>query len=169
MTDELYMQECLRLAKEAAQADEVPVGALVVREGQILSFAHNTRETDKCATHHAEVLAIERACKALGGWRLPGCTLYVTMEPCPMCAGAAVNARIERVVWGTDDLRAGAFGSVVNLCDLPLNHKPALQGGVLAEECRSVLQSYFRNKRQKPQTPSENLENKQVNHETSLS
>ena len=159
MTDELFMKECLALANEAAQADEVPVGAVIVRDGKIIATAYNTRETDKCATHHAEVLAIERACKALGGWRLPGCTLYVTMEPCPMCAGAVVNARIERVVWGTDDLRAGAFGSTVNLCDLPLNHKPALQGGILADECRGILQNYFRKKREKAKTPKKNNEN----------
>ena len=159
MTDELFMKKCLALANEAADADEVPVGAVIVRNGEIIASAYNTRETDKCATHHAEVLAIERACRALGGWRLPGCTLYVTMEPCPMCAGAAVNARIERVVWGTDDLRAGAFGSVVNLCNLPLNHKPALEGGILADECRDVLQTYFRKKREKPKNPSQNKEN----------
>ena len=157
--DELYMKECLALAKKAAEADEVPVGALIVQDGNIISSAFNTRETDKCATHHAEVLAIERACKALGGWRLPRCTLYVTMEPCPMCAGAIVNARIDRVVWGTDDLRAGAFGSVVNLTDLPLNHKPALEGGVMADECRNVLQTYFRKKREKSKTPTQNNEN----------
>lgn len=157
--DELYMKECLALAKQAAEADEVPVGALIVQDGKIISSAFNTRETDKCATHHAEVLAIERACKALGGWRLPRCTLYVTMEPCPMCAGAIVNARIDRVVWGTDDLRAGAFGSVVNLTDLPLNHKPALEGGVMADECRNVLQTYFRKKREKSKNPTQNNEN----------
>lgn len=159
MTDEIFMKECLHLAQQAAQADEVPVGAVIVRDGAVIAAAHNTREADKCATHHAEVLAIERACKALGGWRLPGCTLYVTMEPCPMCAGAAVNARVDRVVWGTDDLRAGAFGSLVNLCDLPLNHKPQLTGGVLAEECRSVLQHYFRKKRLKEKNPTINQQN----------
>ena len=146
-SDEEYMQKCIALAKEAASLDEVPVGALVVCRGEIVGMAYNTREQSKCATHHAEVLAIEQACRTMGGWRLPDSTLYVTMEPCPMCAGAAVNARIGRVVWGTDDQRAGAFGSVVDLTALPLNHKPALRGGVLADECREVLVSYFRRKR----------------------
>ena len=146
-SDEEYMQKCIALAKEAASLDEVPVGALVICRGEIVGMAYNTREQSKCATHHAEVLAIEQACRTMGGWRLPDSTLYVTMEPCPMCAGAAVNARIGRVVWGTDDLRAGAFGSVVDLTALPLNHKPALRGGVLADECREVLVSYFRRKR----------------------
>ena len=146
-SDEEYMQKCIALAKEAASLDEVPVGALVICRGEIVGMAYNTREQSKCATHHAEVLAIEQACRTMGGWRLPDSTLYVTMEPCPMCAGAAVNARMGRVGWGTDDLRAGAFGSVVDLTALPLNHKPALRGGVLADECREVLVSYFRRKR----------------------
>ena len=150
-SDEDYMRECLSLARNAAEQDEVPVGALIVCRGQVVARAYNTREQSKCATHHAEILAIEQACRQMGGWRLPDSTLYVTMEPCPMCAGAAINARINRVVWGTDDLRAGAFGSVVNLCDLPLNHKPDLAGGVLAEECRAELADYFRQKR-KPKT-----------------
>ncbi len=149
MHDDDYMKQALALAKDAALRDEVPVGALVVQGGRVIAAAANTREASRCATHHAEILAIEEACRVLGGWRLPGCTLYVTMEPCPMCAGAAVNARLDRVVWGTDDLRAGAFGSVVNLNELPLNHKPALRGGVLAEECRAVLSAYFQKKRKR--------------------
>lgn len=147
MDDLTYMEQCIALAKEAEQIDEVPVGALVVCDGIIVGRGFNRRETHRCATHHAEILAIEEACRNRGGWRLPNSTLYVTMEPCPMCAGAIVNARIERVVWGTDDLRAGAFGSVVNLAELPLNHKPALQGGVLGEECRDLLTCYFKAKR----------------------
>lgn len=153
-SDEAYMRRCLALAAEAAGQDEVPVGALVVCRGEVVGQAANTRETSRCATHHAEILAIEEACRAVGGWRLPDSTLYVTMEPCPMCAGAAVNARIGRVVWGTDDPKAGAFGSVVDLTALPLNHKPRLTGGVLAEECRDLLTSYFQNKRKKEKPPS---------------
>lgn len=154
-TDESYMKQALSLARSAAERDEVPVGALIVHRGEVIAAASNTREGSRCATHHAEILAIEEACRTLGGWRLPDCTLYVTLEPCPMCAGAIANARIDRVVWGASDPRAGAFGSVVNLNDLPLNHKPALCGGVLAEECKQVLTSYFRAKRNHRAAPTE--------------
>lgn len=142
-----FMREAMALAKMAEDIDEVPVGALIVRDGKIIAKAYNTRETSKCATHHAEILAIEEACRVLGGWRLPGCTLYVTMEPCAMCAGAIINARIPRVVYGAPDLRFGAFGSLINLAEVPLNHKPELLGGVLGEENVEMLRSYFRKKR----------------------
>jgi tRNA(adenine34) deaminase len=145
--DEYFMREAMRLAREAAERDEVPVGAIAVRDGRILSCASNTREESRCATHHAEILAIEAACRALGGWRLPGVTLYVTMEPCCMCAGAIINARIPRVVYGAPDLRFGAFGSLINLAEVPLNHKPEVVGGVLGEECAAILTEYFRAKR----------------------
>ena len=115
----------------------------------MIARAANTREGSKCATHHAEILAIEEACRTLGGWRLPGTTLYVTLEPCPMCAGAIANARVERVVFGAYDPKAGAYGSVFDLNALPLNHHPAVVGGCLEPECRSVLTSYFRAKRKK--------------------
>lgn len=147
--DEKFMRRAIELARLAEAEDEVPVGALVVRDGEIIAEAYNTREGDRCATHHAEVLAIEGACRALGGWRLPGTTLYVTMEPCAMCAGAVINARVERVVFGTPDLRFGAFGSLLNLAELPLNHKPEICGGVLGEETREILSSYFKKKREK--------------------
>ena len=142
-----FMREAMALAKMAEEIDEVPVGALVVRNGEIIAKAYNTRETSKCATHHAEILAIEEACRTLGGWRLPGCTLYVTMEPCCMCAGAIINARIPRVVYGAPDLRFGAFGSLINLAEIPLNHKPEIVGGVLGEENVEILRSYFKKKR----------------------
>lgn len=148
-TDEEFMRRAIYLARLAEEEDEVPVGAVAVLDGKIIAEAYNTREGDKCATHHAELLAIERACAAMGGWRLPGVTLYVTMEPCCMCAGAIINARIPRVVFGTPDLRFGAFGSLLNLAALPLNHKPELSGGVLGEECREMLTEYFRKKRKK--------------------
>ena len=148
-TDELYMKEAIALAKMAEEIDEVPVGALIVRGGEVIARAYNTRESSKCATHHAELLAIERACEALGGWRLPETTLYVTMEPCCMCAGAIVNARIPRVVFGTYDIRFGAFGSAVDLTKLSLNHTPEVVGGVLEEQTRSILTEYFRRKREK--------------------
>ncbi len=145
--DIAFMREAMELAALAEEIDEVPVGALLVRDGKVIAKAYNTREHSKCATHHAEILAIEEACRTLGGWRLPGCTLYVTMEPCAMCAGAIINARIPRVVFGAPDLRFGAFGSLINLADIPLNHKPEIVGGVLREENVEMLRSYFKKKR----------------------
>lgn len=142
-----FMREAIAEAELARREDEVPVGAVAVRDGVIIARAHNTREGTRCATHHAEILAIEAACRALGGWRLPGVTLYVTMEPCVMCAGAAVNARIERIVYGTADKRFGALGSVTDIHALPLNHTFEVTGGVLEDETRELLTSYFRNKR----------------------
>jgi tRNA(adenine34) deaminase len=145
--DIFYMRRAIELAKEAAERDEVPVGAVAVRDGKIIAEASNDREASKCATHHAEIVCIEKSCKALGGWRLPGVTLYVTMEPCCMCAGAIINARIPRVVFGAPDLRFGAFGSLVDLSEVGLNHKPEILGGVLGEECAKVLSDYFKAKR----------------------
>ena len=147
--DEFYIREAMRLAKMAEEIDEVPVGALAVRDGEIIATAFNTRESSKCATHHAEILAIERACAALGGWRLIGCDLYVTLEPCPMCAGAIVNARIPRVVYGTKDASGGAFDSVLNLRSYPLCSKPKVVSGVMAEECAALLRAFFEEKRKK--------------------
>lgn len=142
-----FMREAIAEAELARREDEVPVGAVAVRDGVIIARAHNTREGTRCATHHAEILAIEAACRAIGGWRLPGVTLYVTMEPCVMCAGAAVNARIGRIVYGTADKRFGALGSVTDIHALPLNHTFEVTGGVLGDEAREILTSYFRNKR----------------------
>ncbi len=141
------MKEALALAEIARDMDEVPVGALIVKDGEIIAKAYNTREHTKCATHHAEILAIERACEKLGGWRIPNATLYVTMEPCVMCAGAIMNARIDRVVYAVPDLRFGAYGSLFDLRSFPLNHTPEVVGGVLADEGRELLQSYFKQKR----------------------
>ena len=145
--DEYFMALAIELAKEAAGRDEVPVGAVIVRGDEIVATASNDREESKCATHHAEILALEEGCRTLGGWRLPECTLYVTMEPCAMCAGAIVNARIPRVVFGVPDLRFGAFGSLFDLSALPTNHKPLVEGGLLREECLSLLRAYFKEKR----------------------
>ncbi|MBP3401742.1 MAG: tRNA adenosine(34) deaminase TadA [Clostridia bacterium] len=145
--DEEFMRAAIEEANAAERIDEVPVGAVAVRDGRIIARAYNTRETSKCATHHAEILAIERACAALGGWRLPGVTLYVTMEPCAMCAGAIINSRIERVVYGAKDFRFGAFGSALDLNEAGLNHKPEVVGGVLGEESADILSSYFKRKR----------------------
>ena len=147
MTDELFMRLALEEAEKAREEDEVPVGAICVRDGKIISMASNTREESKCATHHAEILAIEAACRALGGWRLPGVTLYVTMEPCVMCGGAIINSRIERVVYGAKDHRFGAFGSALDINEAGLNHKPEVVGGVLGDRCAEILSSYFKNKR----------------------
>ena len=155
--DEEYMREALSLAKEAQTIDEVPVGALIVHNGRVIARAYNTRESTKCATHHAEILAIEEACRTLGGWRLPETTIYVTMEPCCMCAGAIVNARIPRVVYGAPDLRFGALGSKIDLTEIGLNHTPKVVGGVLGEEARDMLSSYFRAKRVK-KTPGGDAE-----------
>ena len=145
--DDIYMKRAIELAHEAALLDEVPIGALIVRDGEIIAEASNRRESDKSATAHAEILAIEAACRHLGGWRLHGCTLYVTLEPCAMCAGAAINARLDRVVFGAYDKRFGALSSLCRLAELPFNHALKVTEGVLEEECRTLLQSYFKSKR----------------------
>ena len=147
MTDIDFMKEAILEAEKAAEIGEVPIGAVIVRNGEIIARAHNERETKKDATRHAEIIAIERACAALHGWRLIGCDLYVTLEPCPMCAGAIVNSRIVRVIYGASDLRAGAFGSVLDLNSYPLNHKPEIIKGILAEECLAPIQAFFKKKR----------------------
>ena len=146
--DIFYMNEALKEARIAAEHDEVPVGAVMVRDGRIVARAFNTREIDKNPLSHAEIKIINDTCKALGGWRLTRCTLYVTLEPCPMCAGAIVNSRIERVVFGAYDQKAGAFGTMINLTDYPL-FKPEIEGGVLKDECASLLSDFFKNKRSK--------------------
>ena len=149
MDDERFMLEAIEEAKEAAKIGEAPIGAVIVRNGEIVGRGHNRRETGKNALYHAEITAIDTACRTLGGWRLPGCTMYVTLEPCPMCAGAIINSRIERVVFGAYDAKAGSVGSVVNLFDLPYNHKPELLGGVMEKECASLLSDFFSELRKK--------------------
>lgn len=148
-TDEFYMQLALREAEKAARQDEVPVGAVVVHGGRVIARAHNLREHKKDPAAHAEHLAMRKAAKRLGGWRLKDCTLYVTLEPCPMCAGLAVNARIPRVVYGASDPKAGALGSLYNLAEGRLNHTPQVTGGVLKAQCAACLSEYFRGKREK--------------------
>ena len=143
MTDLELMGRALELAREAAAEGEVPVGAVIARNGEIVSEGRNRRELGRNALYHAELEAIDGACRALGGWRLPGCTLYVTLEPCPMCAGAAINARIERVVFGAYDPKAGSVCSVNDLFLFPYNHKPAVAGGVMAAECAALLSAFF--------------------------
>ena len=146
-TNELFMREALRFAKISALEGEVPVGAVVVLDGKIISCGRNRREIAKNALCHAEIEAIANACRELKGWRLWQCTLYVTLEPCPMCAGAIINARIPRLVYGASDPKAGSCGSVVNLFELPYNHKPELVNGVLQEECSQILKEFFQNLR----------------------
>ncbi len=143
MTDYELMGAALAEAERAAALGEVPVGAVVARRGEIVAAAHNTRESERNATHHAELLAIDRACRALGGWRLWECELFVTLEPCPMCAGAIVNSRIRRVVYGAADPRAGCCGSVTDLFALPFNHRPAVERGLRAEEASALLADFF--------------------------
>ena len=143
MTDHELMGAALAEAEKAAALGEVPVGAVVARRGEIVAAAHNTRETERNAVHHAELLAIDRACKALGGWRLWECELFVTLEPCPMCAGAILNSRIRRVVYGAADPKAGCCGSVTDLFALPFNHHPAVEGGLRAEEASALLAEFF--------------------------
>ena len=141
------MKAALKLAQKAADEGEVPVGAVVVCDGKIVGRGRNRRETKKNALHHAEIEAIEKACKKLGGWRLHRCDLYVTLEPCPMCAGAILNARIPRVYYGARDRAMGACGGVLNLFMEDFPARPALVGGVLREECHQVLADFFRSLR----------------------
>jgi len=148
--DDYMMKLAIEEARKAFILDEVPVGAVIVKDDKVVASAHNSREIMKDATSHAEIIAIREACKALGGWRLMDCDMYVTLEPCPMCAGAMVNARIRRIVFGAFDLRAGACGSIMNIAeDSRLNHRIEVVSGVLEEECRKLLQDFFREKRKK--------------------
>ena len=147
--DEFFMAEAIKEAKLAEAEGEVPVGAVIVRDGEIIGRGRNTREYGKNALGHAEISAIDQACKRLGGWRLTRCTLYVTLEPCPMCAGAIISARIPRVVSAVKDAKAGAFGSVINLNSYPLNHKTVTDYGVLSSEASEMLSGFFVNLRKK--------------------
>ncbi len=144
MEDSEYMLEALALAREAAEAGEVPVGCVVVCDGAIVGRGRNRREEGRNALCHAEIEAINQACRSLGGWRLWQCTLYVTLEPCPMCAGAILQARIPRVVFGARDEKFGACGSVCDLFSMDFNHHPKMEGGVLEEEAKSLMQDFFR-------------------------
>ena len=149
MGDEGFMREALALAQAAADEGEVPVGCVVVRDGEIVGRGRNRREGAKSALAHAEIEAIAEACRKLGGWRLWQCTLYVTLEPCPMCAGAIINARLPRVVYGAKEPTNGCCGSAVDLFMLPCSQKPELVPGVLEEECSAMLSAFFRRLREK--------------------
>ena len=159
-SDAYFMQEAMREARRAYASEEVPVGAVVVRESRVIARAWNQVETLKDATAHAEMLALTAAQTAMGDWRLEGCTLYVTKEPCPMCAGAIVHCRPERVVFGCADLKAGAAGGWINLLDAnpPLNHRCDITSGVMEEECLGMLQSFFREAREKKAASEEAAE-----------
>lgn len=152
MTDEFWMREAIHLAEKAACCGEIPVGAIVVKDGIVIGKGYNQRENTKNAVEHAEILAIAEACQTIGDWRLTGCTLYVTLEPCPMCAGAVINSRIQRVVFGASDSLAGCCGSVLNLNAYPFNHAFLLTSGVCENECRELLQSFFAKKRKEGKT-----------------
>ena len=147
MQDAVFMDAALELAREAFADGEVPVGCVIVRDGKIVGRGRNRRETAKTALGHGEIEAIADACRNLGGWRLWDCTLYVTLEPCPMCAGAIINARIPRVVYGASDSKCGACGSVCDLFSVDFNHHPVVCAGVREEEASALLQEFFRNLR----------------------
>ena len=145
--DKKFMYEALRLAREAANMGEIPVGAVIVKNGEIIAEGKNMRETKQNALSHAEIEAINNACKVLNSWRLDDCEMYVTLEPCPMCAGAIINARIKTLIFGAYDLKSGSIDSVVNLCDYPYNHKVEVYGGICEDECLGILKDFFGNLR----------------------
>lgn len=141
-----YMKRALELAREAFREGEVPVGAVVVKKatGEIVGEGRNRRETARNALAHAEIEAIDQACRTLGGWRLPECALYVTLEPCPMCCGAIINSRIDNVYFGAYDLKSGSAESVQRMFELPYNYRPEVMGGVMEEECSAILSEFFK-------------------------
>ena len=154
--DAHWMHQALLEAKKAAALGEIPVGAVIVRDEQVIARAHNRRELDQDAMAHAEVLCIQQACRVLNSWRLSGCTLYVTLEPCPMCSGAIINSRLDRVVYGAKDDKAGCAGSVADLFVMPFNHTPVIRSGILEEEGAAVLREFFETLRKKPEDFEQN-------------
>lgn len=150
MMNEYFMKLALEEARRAYYLDEVPIGAIIVKDNKIISRAHNLKEINKDATSHAEILAIQNASKVLGGWRLIGCTMYVTVEPCPMCAGAIINSRIEKLVIGTKDLKMGACGSVIDIVQNNcFNHQVDVTWGILEEECAYIMKQFFKGLRKR--------------------
>ena len=143
------MKEALKEAEKAALEGEVPIGCVIVKDGKVISRGRNAREKKKNALLHAEMVAIDKACRKLGGWRLWQCEMYVTLEPCPMCCGAIINARIPKVYIGAKDPKGGAMGSILDLTEFPFNHKVDTQFGILEEECREKLKTFFQNLRKK--------------------
>ena len=145
---EKFMKSAIKRAKTAFSHGEAPIGAVIVKDGRIISSGRNRREEKKNALLHAEISAIDRACKKLGGWRLCGCDIYVTLEPCAMCAGAIINSRIENVYFGAYDKKAGSFGSIADFNSFGYNHKPGVYGGILEKECSELLSDFFRGLRE---------------------
>ncbi len=145
--DSGFMAAALHCAEKARQLGEVPVGAVIVKNGEIIAEGYNRRETDRSATAHAEIEAINAACKRLGDWRLEECELYVTLEPCPMCSGAIINSRIKTVVFGAYDTKAGALGSVANFASIPWGFTPEVYGGICEQPCAKLLKEFFAEKR----------------------
>ena len=155
-THEEYMKKALHYAKLCGKRGEIPVGCVIVRNGEIVSFGYNTRQTKKTALGHAEIMAINRACKKLSGWRLWECDMYVTLEPCIMCAGAIINSRIRNLYFGAYDTKAGCFGSVMNVNDFPFNHHPNVVGGVLEDKCSGIIKEFFKNLREEKNAQNQN-------------
>ena len=145
--EEKYMKEAIRQAKKAGKLDEVPIGCVIVHDGAIIARGYNRRTIDKNVLAHAEIIAIRKACRKIGDWRLEDCAMYVTLEPCPMCAGAIINSRIRRVVYGAADTKAGCCGSVTDLFAMPFNHHPVVEQGLRAEEAQELLQVFFKDLR----------------------
>lgn len=166
MTDQELMQAALEEARLAFEAGEVPVGAVVAKDGEIISRAHNLRETGKNALYHAELMAIDQACRALGGWRLWQCELFVTLEPCPMCSGAIINSRLRRIVYAASDPKAGCCGSLTDLFALPFNHHPVIEHGLLESESQQLLQLFFASLRQKRLAAKALKKQKELTNET---
>ncbi|WP_408008850.1 tRNA adenosine(34) deaminase TadA [Pseudalkalibacillus sp. A8] len=149
-TDEMFMKKAMEMAKQAAAIGEVPIGAVIVKDGEVIASGYNLRENEQRSVAHAELIAIDEACKVLGTWRLEGCTLYVTLEPCPMCSGAIVLSRIDRVIYGASDPKGGCAGTLMNLLDEPrFNHQAIVTSGVLEEECSEMLTQFFRDLRKR--------------------
>lgn len=145
----IYMNRAVELAEKAFSLGEVPVGAVIVRKNKIIGEGYNLRESSRNALAHAEIIAINQACRNLGGWRLPECEIYITLEPCPMCCGAIINARIDNVFFGAYDKKSGSAVSVQRMFDLPYNYRPEITGGIMQEQCSELLSRFFRELRQK--------------------
>lgn len=145
----IYMNRAVELAEKAFSLGEVPVGAVIVRKNKIIGEGYNLRESSRNALAHAEIIAINQACRNLGGWRLPECEIYITLEPCPMCCGAIINARIDNVFFGAYDKKSGSAVSVQKMFDLPYNYRPEITGGIMQEQCSELLSRFFRELRQK--------------------
>lgn len=145
----IYMNRAIELAEKAFSLGEVPVGAVIVRKNKIIGEGYNLRESSRNALAHAEIIAINQACRNLGGWRLPECEIYITLEPCPMCCGAIINARIDNVFFGAYDKKSGSAVSVQRMFDLPYNYRPEITGGIMQEQCSELLSRFFRELRQK--------------------